>query len=287
MLVGLYAERQADDDPSRPPIGPECPAIPDYGLTLADASAGPIEELSIRSTDAAIWKEAGSETYLTLSVRHGLAAAQSEPTGLGPMTEVSALQSGTGRIWISSAVSHDGEEPPTRVQLWWTRADGDVWLAATYWYGSSSVLGTWGDRDRATLDWVQSITTNIGGDSPFALAVSAYPGLELVSAQTRGSYRSWERSWKLDRGTITISTMEGVPASGLKNLLDAGPIAPVKIAESFAWQVQHSDGSIETAWRAPGNAWVTVMVSDDLTDRTPEILAAVKSSGGPVQCGDR
>ncbi|MCB0966721.1 MAG: hypothetical protein KDB37_07785 [Ilumatobacter sp.] len=247
--------------------------LPGYQLSLAGAVPITDEHHDAGTAGGAVWKDAGTETYLVLTVRPGLAAGQPSPTGLGPMRQLDEFPSELGQAWITRL---DTDEPrsPLQLRMWWSRPDGDVWLLSSYWYGPDDFI----DPDaatNATTTWATHITEISDDPDRYELEDTvADSNMELVFAQPAGEIRSRAQIWRVDGVDVTVLTTESAAASGFNNLLAAGPPTTTVVGGQPAWIVEADDGSTIAGWRGDetARAWTTITIPAELVDRAGEIL---------------
>jgi hypothetical protein len=260
-----------NSEPSRVETGVSEDAVPTYGLDLGGAELVSDETLAPSNTDVALWADEALQGYVSLTVRPGLAEAYPEPAGLGPMQEDTEFLASEGRAWFSETAGSQVRA----MRMWWSRADGDVWLLTAYWYGQQPVRTT--DARVALRDWALGIEPGPtgGSDAPYLMAD---PAMQLVAADDAGSLRSRARVWRWRDHEITLLAIENSVAAGRSNLLARGVPERVTVDGQDGWMVNGaSPAETIVGWQldAPHPAWVTLAIPPELTDQTEEILAAL------------
>jgi hypothetical protein len=229
------------------------------------------ETLSPMTTDVALWADEARQTYVSLTVWPGRAEASPEPAGLGPMQEDTELPAGQGRAWFSETADDDVRS----ITMWWSRADGDVWLLRAYWYGQPVRVT---DARRALRDW--ALATEPGPDGAGeASYLIGDPAMDLVASDDAGTLRSRARVWRWQGHEITLVATENSVAAGLSNVLAHGVPERVTVAGHEGWMVDSASPAGRTIGWSLDNpsrpVWVTLIVPRGLTDQTGEVLAAL------------
>lgn len=246
-------------------------AVPTYALDLSGVELVSDASPTASNTDVALWADDARQRYVSLTVRPGLAEAYQEPAGLGPMQEDTELPATQGHAWFTETAGGQARS----ITMWWSRADGDVWLLTAYWYGPHPVGGT--DARTAIRDWALGIERGptAATDSPYVISD---PAMQLIASDDAGDLRSRARVWRWRDHEITLLTIENSLAAGLSNLLARGIPEPVTVDGHDGLMV----GSVSPAgtiigWEldAPRPAWVTLTIPPGLTDQTEQILAAL------------
>jgi hypothetical protein len=258
-------------EPSRVETGVSEDAVPTYGLDLGGAELASDETLTPSNTDVALWADEARQWYVSLTVRPGLAEAYPEPAGLGPMKEDTEFPEAEGRAWFSETAGSQVRA----MEMWWSRADGNVWLLTAYWYGQQPVRTT--DARVALRDWALGIEPNPtgGSEAPYRIADAA---MQLVASDDAGSLRSRARVWHWRDHEITLLAIENSVAAGRSNLLARGVPEPVSVDGHDGWMVNGaSPAETIVGWQldTPRPAWVTLAIPPELTEQTEEILAAL------------
>ena len=284
-LVVINNTRDIDDTvASLPP-----PTVEEAAATTADSEprleltgAEPTGDVqfTVASAAGAIWKDAETETYLSLTVRTGLAEVQPSPTGIGPMRELNDFPTDLGRAWVSDL---GDSEPvtPLSLRMWWTRPDDDVWLLTSYWYEQATTGVDAANAVSALTGWATHIVTPDDPAATYELSNGAVTNssMELVFSQRAGEYPSRTRTWDIDGHEVTLETTEGVAASGLQNLLDVGPPTVTTIAGRTGWLAQADDGTVHAGWPSEsGVEWNRVIIPAELGPRSDEIIDSVIES---------
>lgn len=258
-------------EPSRVETGVADDAVPTYELDRGGVELVSDETLTPSNTDVALWADEAHQSYMSLTVRPGLAEAYPEPTGLGPMQEDTEFPTTQGRAWFSETTGSQVRS----MRMWWSRADGDVWLLTAYWYGQQPVRET-EEASAALRDWALGIEPG-PTDASGAPYLIGDPALQLVASDDAGNLRSRARVWLWRDHEITLLTIENSIAAGLSNLLARGVPERVTVDGHDAWMVT-SASPAETiiGWQldTPHPAWVTVTIPPELTE-TEEILASL------------
>lgn len=271
-LVGMGAVwLWPNAEPSRVETGIAEDAVPTYELDLRGAELVSDATPTGRNTDVALWSDAARRTYLSLTVRPGLAEAYPEPAGLGSMQEDTEFPSTQGHAWFSETTGSQVRS----MRMWWSRADGDVWLLAAYWYGQLPVRGT--DARADLRDWALRIEASPPGasDTPYLIGD---PAMELVASDHVGNLRSRARVWRWRDHEITLLAIENSIAAGLSNLLARGVPELVTVDGHDGWLVNTASpaGTI-IGWQLDTRrpAWVTLTIPPELTNQAAEIIAAL------------
>lgn len=290
-LVAVYAVRAPDDQPSAvpPPAGSVPLAQSVVGaadqLSVPGAQQTVDELLMVGTTPGAVWKESRSETYLALVVRAGLTTAYPEPSGLGPMRQLEELPAELGQLWVTDSDANEATSPQI-VRMWWTRPDDDVWLLTAYWYEPNDPNPTPNRALDAMAGWATSIVATGDPGTPYELDNAAVAGstMELLFAQPGGEHPSRTQAWQVDGHEVTLLTTEHAAASGLHNLLGAGPPATTAIAGQPAWTVHTSSGGVLAGWSTPGpeETWSALTIPAELAERSSELLASLATSDEPA-----
>lgn len=246
--------------------------VPTYGLRLNDAELASEETLTARGTDVSLWTDENQQTYLSLTVRAGLADAYPKPTGFGPMTEDASFPGGKGRAWFGEGAGSDSRT----MKMWWARADGDVWILTAHWYGPLEI--DFAARRADLRSWALAIEPGSNAGSA-AVYVLDEPTMQLLAFDKAGDLGSRARVWRYLDQEITLLAIEGSSAAGLSNLLDLGKPEPVTIAGHHGWMVRRTSpaGTI-VGWQVnePRAAWATLTIPAVLADETEEVLRALE-----------
>lgn len=276
------ATRQGDVDPSILPVEPATEAtgyaagmnaVTTYDLTINGALLVTDETGSPRTIDNVVWSNGTTETYLTLTVRPGIAAAYPTPSGLGPMAEDESFPLGAGRASFS-----DVKADQTRsITMWWARPDGDVWLLDAYWYGTSP-LNT-GQATQTLREWALGIKVG-SATRDIASFETADPTMSRFAFERSGDLRDRVRVWEYRGQQITLHTIEYSHAEGgLSNLLAKGKPMRVSVAGNDALIVVDGE-SMDTVigWQVatPTSGWITLTIPSDLADEVDAIVAALR-----------
>jgi hypothetical protein len=259
-------------EPARVETGVADDAVPTYELDVQGAELVSDEALSPGNTDVALWADEPRQTYVSLTVRPGLAEAYPEPAGLGPMQEDTEFPAGQGRAWFSDT----GDNQVRSIRMWWSRADGDVWLLSAFWYGEQPVRGT--EARQALRDWALTIETGEDGSGEPSYVIGD-PRMDLVASDDAGTLRSRARVWRWQDHEITLLAIENSIAAGLSNLLAHGVPERVTVDGHVGWMVDSASpaGTI-IGWQLDDTSrptWVTLSIPPELTDQAEEILATL------------
>lgn len=269
-------------DPPGTTTGSGTAAVTTFDLTLADVTLITDEAHTPTNTDVGLWKDERTDTYLSLTVRPGMAAAQPVPTGLGPMTEDADFPSDQGRAWITELNDAQGFAGSVRgatQRMWWTRTDGDVWLLTSYWYAGADV-----DVEAATSqlrNWATSIRATASDGGSFSYVLED-PTMELVDLDQAGDLRSRARVWTYEGQDITLLIIEDSAAAGLSNLLARGVPDQTSVAGRSAWIVEDQESrDTVVGWRLdfPIEAWATLTIPEELANQTEAIIEALQPVG--------
>lgn len=265
------ATRQGDEDPGVPPVD-SVNALPTYDLILDDAELTHDESMSLGTADSVVWFNGTSETYLTLTVRSGIAAAYPTPSGLGPMAEDESFPVSEGRASFGNIKS----DQLRSMTMWWARPDGDVWLLRAFWYGVSPLNTS--QATQALREWALGI--KVGSASrDIASFETADPTMSRFAFDRSGELRSRARVWEYRGQEITLLTIEHSHAVGLSNLLALGKPARINVAGNNALIVVDGvGGNTVIGWHvaSPTDGWVTLTIPSGLVDEVDTIVAAMK-----------
>lgn len=253
-------------EPSTPasPAGP----VKTYDLTLSGAELVGEEVLAARDTDAALWQRTDRSAYLSLVSRPGLAEAAGLPGG----TVSASLPADQGSA-VFEAVE-DSDHPA--LGMWWSRADGDLWILSSHWDPSDNREEA--DRQAELQAWALAIDSTGGSETTPGFELSD-PTMRLIAAQVGGDVESRSRVWELDGEELLLLSIQGAPASGLSNLLSvAGWPEPYQVAGTDGWLVTRADGSTVVAWIADASTgtWTTLSIRAGLAGRTDDITTALR-----------
>jgi hypothetical protein len=281
-LVAINNSRDIDDTvASTLPATVEeaAPATADAEPRLELAGAEPIGDVqfTVASAEGAIWKDAETETYLSLTVRSGLAEGQPTPTGIGPMRELGDFPTDLGRAWVTDLDDSELTTPLT-LRMWWTRHDGHVWLLTSYLYEPATTGVDAANAVSALTGWLTHIVTPDDPAAAYELDDDAVTdsSMELVFSQRAGEFPSRLRTWDIDGQEIMLETTEGVAASGLQNLLDVGPPTVTTIAGRPGWLAQADDGTVHAGWATDSTErWNRVIIPAGLGPRSTEIIDSI------------
>lgn len=294
-LVAIDASPRTDPSQSGESGTPDEPStetqldasiVPGYHLDLADATPTIDDQQTASTANGAVWTDARTETYLTLTVRAGLAATQPSPTGLGPMRQLDDFPSELGRAWITDIETEESQSP-VQLRMWWTRPDGDVWLLTSYWYQPDGLINV-DAAVSATTTWAADITATSDADTPYDLDDTvADSDMELVFTERGSEIRSRRQVWRVDDSDVTLVTTQQATASGLRNLLDAGVPAATVIAGRPGWIVSTASGETVAGWWSDGppQAWTTITIPAELAERSDEILDSLSADDVPDDPG--
>jgi hypothetical protein len=252
--------------------------IGQYELALEGARPLPVESLVAGGTDAVVWYDESTGTYLWLVVRPGVAASIQAPTGVGPMVEDTSFPSTQGRAWFTDTQNADTRQ----MRMWWSRPNGDLWLLEMFWYGTDAMNVSEGRgelRSRALAISVSEPSDQLPG---YELAD---PAMGILAVERAGDVESRSQVWNYQHGSltgkITLLSLQGSEASGRANLLARGKPETVRIDEHDAWQVTDSStGETMIGWQTDEarGAWITLSIPAGLASLTPEVRAALRSS---------
>lgn len=234
------------------------PHVPTYSLRGAELLRE--ETLTARSTDVAIWGD-GQGSYVSLSVRPGLAGTYGAPSGLGPMVKDSSTPEEDGDAWLSEA------EKPRQATMWWLQPKGDLWILRAHWYGDRVP----DDAEAALRARAFAVTPSGTADSPYALEDDE---LSLIAFDAAGDKPSRSRVWSFENHEVTLLVLDGSSsAAGLSNLLAGGPPTHTDVPGlgrvwavglTFGWVIPETDG-----------AWATLLVPEGLARDADAILRAL------------
>ena len=178
-----------------------------YELELEGATPLPVESLTATSTDTTVWFEEATQTYLTLVVRPGLALGIPTPTGLGYMVEDASFPSTQGRAWFTST----DDTLIRQTTMWWSRANGDLWLLNSFWFGQDPVDTA--DAHRTVREWALAIS--VPEQHQYRLAD---PSMRSIATDRGGEVESHGYVWNYRLGSvvdkITLLSLQGTVASG-------------------------------------------------------------------------
>lgn len=252
----------------------------DPQLELADAEPTGYDRFSVASFDSAIWKDAETETYLSLTVRTGLAEVQPSPTGFGRMRELDDFPTELGRAWVSDL--GDSElVTPLSLRMWWTRPDGDVWLLTSYLYEPATTGVDAANAVSALTGWATHIVTPDDPAAAYELNDDAVinSSMEVVFSQRAGEYPSRTQTWDIDGHEFILETTVSVAASGLTNLLNVGPLSATMIAGEPGWLARAVDGTVHAGWASEtGEKWNQAIIPAELGPRSAEIIGSIIAS---------
>jgi hypothetical protein len=259
----VVATSPADSSSARPDAGtsPTASDVPTYSLELAGADLVREDTVTARNSDVAIWGD-GQDTYVSLSVRPGVAGTYGAPTGLGQtMVEDAGFPADEGEAWLSEP---GGSRTAT---MWWVHPAGDLWILRAHWYGDRPP-----DDAGATLRaWALDVETSASTDAPYVLADD---GLSLLGFDPAGEKPSRSRVWSYQGHELTLLVLDrSSSAAGLSNLLAMGaPTGHDVPALGQVWAVGQTFG-----WAVPGSdgAWATLLVPDALAGEAATILDAL------------
>jgi hypothetical protein len=258
-------------EPSRVETSVAEDAVATYELSLGGVEPVNDEALTPSNTDVALWADEAQQRYVSLTVRPGLVEAYPEPAGLGPMPEDTTFPAAQGRAWFNETAGSQVRS----MRMWWSRADGDVWLLTAYWYGQQPVRGT--DARAALRDWALGIEPGPTGGSEAPYLIGD-PAMRLVASDDAGSLRSRARVWRWRDHEITLLAIEDSVAAGFSNLFARGVPERVTVDGHDGWMVSSSSPA-ETiiGWQldTPRSAWVILTIPPELTGQTDVILAAL------------
>jgi hypothetical protein len=254
--------------------GGQVSAVPTWELVLEDAELIGDETLNATNTDVALWADDAERTYVSLSVRPGLAEAYPEPVGIGAVQEDTALPASQGRAWYTEAT---GEAHSTT--MWWSRPDGDVWFLTAHWHGQPPTRAA--DAHAALRQRAHAIET--GSAAPNGPAFRMVdPTMRLVSFDDAGERRSRGRTWRYRGHEIVLLTTERSGAAGMSNLFSQGENVPepVTVNGQAGWKVNGSTGETLIGWAADTTpvTWSTLTIPPGLTEDADTILAALQPS---------
>lgn len=206
-------------------------AVSTYELVLGDAELVKDETLTPSNTDVALWTDDAQQRYLSLTVRPGLAEAHHpEPAGLGSMQEDAQFPAVQGRAWFSET---NGSQVRS-IRMWWSRADGDVWLLTAHWYGQQPIDAA--DGSAVLRDWALGIEA-----APSAAVATPYeiadPAMQIVASDRASDLRSRARVWRYRDHEVTLVAIENSAAAGFSNLLARGAPEQLTVAGHSGWMV--------------------------------------------------
>ena len=279
VLVGHDSNRE--QSVTEPVATPETVAVDApagrYELALEGATPLPVESLTARSTDTAVWSDEAAQTYLTLIVRPGAAPSTREPSGLGYMVEDTSFPVTQGRAWFTST----DDALIRQMTMWWSRPNGDLWLLNSFWYGQEATDNA--DGRRALREWALAISAPepVDEQRQYRLAGSS---MRILATDQGGDVESRAQVWSYQHGSvvdkITLLSLQGTVASGRANLLARGKPEQVRIDGYDAWQVTDSTtGEIQIGWPTEDTPpeWLTLTIPATLESLTPQIRAALQS----------
>ena len=244
-----------------------------YELELEGATPLPVESLNPTSSDTAVWFDEATQRYLTLVVRPGLALGTPTPSGLGYMVEDASFPSTEGRAWFTST----DETLIRQTTMWWSRANGDLWLLDSFWFGQDPVDTA--DAHRTVREWALAIS--VPEQHQYRLAD---PSMRGIATDRGGEVESHGYVWNYRLGSvvdkITLLSLQSTVAAGRANLLARGKPEEVRIDGHDAWQVTDSaTGEIQIGWQTDDArpAWLILTIPASLASLTPQIRAALQS----------
>jgi hypothetical protein len=238
-----------------------------YDLQLADAVLVDDETLSARNADTALWSDQASHTYLSLTVRPGLAYAYPSPTGVGAMERDAAFPADAGSAWVSALT----RDRTFKITMWWTRTDGDVWLLSGYWYSRDGVPSA--EADDVMRAWALAVERDVDTQT-YELGD---PTMRLVDADAAGPIQSRARVWSYLGHEITLHSLTGSEASGRSNLLAVAAPTALTVSQNDAWEVRTRTGEIVVGWSVDDpESWTTISIPSALAPHRLEILSSVR-----------
>ena len=246
-----------------------------YELSLDGATPLPTETFTAGTADAALWVDRASGRYLSLIIRPGLADHYPAPVGLGPMARSELFPETRGQAYLTQS----DESHVRTMTMWWTRADGAVWILRAYWYGDGPV--PFGEAQQTFETWALGIS-NVSSDDPRGTFQLGDASMSLFATNYGGEVGSRVQVWDFVRGThqgqIILGTTYPSGAVGLSNLLARGMPTETTLFGRTAWMVKDNAGQITVGWQS-GNAkqdWTTLIIPASIASYTSEILSALR-----------
>lgn len=243
-------------------------ALPTYKLDVPGAILVENDVSTARGFDVVLWKDGGSATYLSLTVRRG-GIGGGMPNGIDGNLLDSTFPSEYGRAWFFAA-------PPDElrtVRMWWERTDGDVWLLSAHWYSPGVVPA---DRVDQLTRWalsIESTSTEQGGRSYEMSDLT----MGVVDTDLAGDRVSRVQVWQVQGERVTLLLLENAHATELSNVLDRGNPEAVTVDDQSASLVHTTpEGDVVVGWLVDADAevWATLTIPRGLT-QSEEIIASV------------
>lgn len=242
-------------------------------LVLAGANLVRTEALVASGSEVLTWTNTARDTFFAVTVRSGLSSKQFEPPESEAMALVSEFPAEQGTSWWrGSATDHS-----TKVSMWWSRPDGDVWIVNAQWYGPSRPTGeVAGTRAQ---NWALDLSHSRDIGTPLS-DVSLGGELGFVGDDAAGELRSEARVWDYKGHEITLVALQDAAAVGYANVVVIGAPLTVTVAGSQGLLVTDVDGTVTIGWQGLGDVeiWYTLTVPAELRSEKDLIVSAVTSN---------
>jgi hypothetical protein len=171
-----------------------------------------------------------------------------------------------GRAWlVFPPTDADAFAAPS---LWWSRADGSLWVFDEQGLYSAVSSNIWVDL---VLGAVQGSGVPIVLPSANATVFSVgITSTVVITQQYTGT----------SVGTVDLTVTDGAAAPSA--LAQAVTVEPVTVAGREGWKGTYGDGHLEVVWNVGGGWWGLLGISTELAGQADGIIAAVAPTGDAV-----
>ncbi len=171
-----------------------------------------------------------------------------------------------GRAWLVFPPSDaDAFAAPS---LWWSRADGSLWVFDEQGLYSAVSSNIW-------IDLV--LGSEQGSGVPIVLPSA---NATVISVGITSTVVITQQYTGTTAGTVDLTVTDGAAAPSA--LAQAVTVEPVTVADREGWKGTYGDGHVEVVWNVGGGWWGLLGISTELAEQADGIIAAVAPTGDAV-----
>ncbi len=168
-----------------------------------------------------------------------------------------------GRAWlVTSAPQADA---PARGSLWWSRADGSVWVFDEQGLSNTQRLGGWFDL---------ALGAQSGSGVPIVLPDTSATLISVgVAARTIVTQRFTGTTGGPSIGTADLTVSDGAAAPTA--LIGATTVTAVTVAGGTGWKAVFPDGHVAVVWPVGNGWWGLLGISPELAAQADGIIIGI------------
>lgn len=236
-------------------------ASPWYVLSLPDAHAEPMETSSCCASDPPrsndlyneAWAPDGGPAEALLVVQVIVAPPYTQPEGDFAGQRFTDFSEGTAWLLIPNGTDH--EPMDHGFELYWARANGDVWIFQSY-----------GLTTQQLVELVRP--ARAGTRTPVELSDASMHVIAV--ADNTGVGEVWRQQYQLAGGVVVVETRNDGGVFGL--LVTSDAIRPLSVAGIDGYSATLSNDQVEFVWNAGNGWWASVSIGPAVADRADGVL---------------